>query len=76
MSEIALRLPGPGSVLASQIRYQLTLLGRNPRAIVAGLVLPGARREGGGTHHGPFSMKDGGSGGTPPGGRRRRPVRL
>jgi ABC-2 type transport system permease protein len=42
MSEIALRLPGPGSVLASQIRYQLTLLGRNPRAIVAGLVLPGA----------------------------------
>jgi ABC-2 type transport system permease protein len=39
---MALRLPGPGSVLASQIRYQLTLLGRNPRAIVAGLVLPGA----------------------------------
>ncbi len=26
MSEIALRRPGPGSVLASQIRYQLTLL--------------------------------------------------
>jgi ABC-2 type transport system permease protein len=45
MSEIALRvprLPGPGSILASQLRYQLTLLARNPRAIVAGLVLPGA----------------------------------
>jgi ABC-2 type transport system permease protein len=45
MSEIALRaprLPGPGSVLASQLRYQLTLLIRNPRVMVAGLVLPGA----------------------------------
>jgi ABC-2 type transport system permease protein len=42
MSEIALRLPGSGSVLASQIRYQLTLLMRNPRAIAAGLILPGA----------------------------------
>jgi ABC-2 type transport system permease protein len=45
MSEIALRaprLPGPGSVLASQLRYQLTLLARNPRVMVAGLVLPGA----------------------------------
>jgi len=42
MSEIALRLPGPGSILVSQLRYQLTLLARNPRAIVAGLVLPGA----------------------------------
>jgi ABC-2 type transport system permease protein len=45
MSEIALRaprLPGLGSVLASQLRYQLTLLARNPRVIVAGLVLPGA----------------------------------
>jgi ABC-2 type transport system permease protein len=45
MSEIALRvpkLPGPGSILASQLRYQLTLLARNPRAIAAGLVLPGA----------------------------------
>jgi ABC-2 type transport system permease protein len=49
MSEIALNdlapaargLPGPGSVLASQIRYQLTLLVRNPRAMAAGLVLPG-----------------------------------
>jgi ABC-2 type transport system permease protein len=41
MSEIALRLPGPGPVLASQIRYQLTLLVRNPRALAAGLVLPG-----------------------------------
>jgi ABC-2 type transport system permease protein len=42
MSEIALRLPGPGSILASQLRYQLTLLARNPRAIAAGLILPGA----------------------------------
>jgi ABC-2 type transport system permease protein len=42
MSEIALRLPSHGSVLASQIRYQLTLLMRNPRAIAAGLILPGA----------------------------------
>ena len=42
MSEITLRLPGPGPILASQLRYQLTLLGRNPRAIAAGLVLPGA----------------------------------
>jgi ABC-2 type transport system permease protein len=40
MSEIA--LPRSGSVLASQIRYQLTLLMRNPRAIAAGLILPGA----------------------------------
>jgi ABC-2 type transport system permease protein len=40
MSEIA--LPGHGSVLASQVRYQLTLLMRNPRAIAAGLILPGA----------------------------------
>jgi ABC-2 type transport system permease protein len=40
MSEIA--LPNHGTVLTSQVRYQLTLLARNPRAIVAGLVLPGA----------------------------------
>jgi ABC-2 type transport system permease protein len=39
---LAERLPGPGSVLATQIRYQLTLLMRNPRAIAAGLILPGA----------------------------------
>jgi|HubBroStandDraft_1064217.scaffolds.fasta_scaffold08336_5 ABC-2 type transport system permease protein len=37
-----LALPGPGSVLGSQIRYQLTLIIRNPRAISAGLILPGA----------------------------------
>jgi ABC-2 type transport system permease protein len=45
MSEMALRvpkLPGPGSILASQLRYQLTLLARNPRAIAAGLILPAA----------------------------------
>ena len=36
------RLPGAGSILASQLRYQLTLLGRNPRAIAAGLILPAA----------------------------------
>jgi ABC-2 type transport system permease protein len=40
MPEIA--LPNSGAVLASQLRYQLTLLGRNPRAVAAGLVLPGA----------------------------------
>ena len=39
---LPMRLPGPGSVLASQIRYQLTLIMRNPRAITAGLILPGA----------------------------------
>jgi ABC-2 type transport system permease protein len=39
---LPVRLPGPGSVLASQLRYQMTLLLRNPRAIVAGLILPGA----------------------------------
>jgi ABC-2 type transport system permease protein len=45
MSEMALRvpkLPGPGPILARQLRYQLTLLARNPRAIAAGLILPGA----------------------------------
>ena len=42
MSEIAPRRPGSGSILASQLRYQLILLARNPRAIAAGLVLPGA----------------------------------
>jgi ABC-2 type transport system permease protein len=35
------RLPGAVPVLATQVRYQLTLLIRNPRAFVAGLVLPG-----------------------------------
>jgi ABC-2 type transport system permease protein len=39
MSEIT--LPRAGSVLASQLRYQLTLVVRNPRALAAGLVLPG-----------------------------------
>jgi ABC-2 type transport system permease protein len=34
------RLPGPVPVLAAQIRYQLTLLFRNPRALVTGLVMP------------------------------------
>jgi ABC-2 type transport system permease protein len=46
MAEIALpasrRLPGLGPVLATQVRYQLMMLIRNPRALVAGLVLPGA----------------------------------
>ncbi|HTX26693.1 MAG TPA: ABC transporter permease [Streptosporangiaceae bacterium] len=36
------RLPGLGPVLATQVRYSLTMLIRNPRALVAGLVLPGA----------------------------------
>jgi ABC-2 type transport system permease protein len=34
------RLPGPVPVLAAQIRYQLTLLVRNPRALITGLVMP------------------------------------
>jgi ABC-2 type transport system permease protein len=48
MSEIALpvpasrRLPGLGPVLATQVRYQLIMLVRNPRALMAGLILPGA----------------------------------
>lgn len=33
-------LPGLGSVLAAQIRYQLTLLARTPRALVLALFLP------------------------------------
>jgi ABC-2 type transport system permease protein len=45
MSEIALRapkrLPGLAPVLATQVRYQLIMLVRNPRAVMAGLVLPG-----------------------------------
>ena len=31
-----------GVVVASQVRYQLTLLLRNPRALMGGLILPGA----------------------------------
>jgi ABC-2 type transport system permease protein len=38
----AARLPGPARVTAGQVRYQLKLLMRTPRALVAGLVLPGA----------------------------------
>ena len=34
------RLPGPGQALLVQIRYQLQLLLRTPRALVAGVVLP------------------------------------
>jgi ABC-2 type transport system permease protein len=36
------RLPGPVRVTAGQVRYQLTLLMRTPRALLAGLLLPGA----------------------------------
>ena len=35
-------LPGLGPVISGQVRYQLTLMLRNPRAIMAGLILPGA----------------------------------
>jgi ABC-2 type transport system permease protein len=35
------RLPGLAGVLTAQVRYQLTMLMRNPRALLAGLVLPG-----------------------------------
>jgi ABC-2 type transport system permease protein len=45
MSELALpaprRLPGIASVLATQVRYQVTMLMRTPRALVAGLIMPG-----------------------------------
>ena len=43
MADIAIpgRLPGLGSVLATQVRYQLTMLILNPRALITGLVLPG-----------------------------------
>ena len=34
------RLPGSGPVLAGQVRYQLLLTTRNPRALVAGVALP------------------------------------
>jgi ABC-2 type transport system permease protein len=34
------RLPGSGPVLAGQVRYQLLLTMRNPRALVAGVALP------------------------------------
>jgi ABC-2 type transport system permease protein len=37
----AARLPGLLPVLAAQVRYQLLLLMRTPRAVIAGLILPG-----------------------------------
>jgi ABC-2 type transport system permease protein len=37
---IPARLPGIVPVLAAQVRYQITLLVRNPRALVTGLVMP------------------------------------
>jgi ABC-2 type transport system permease protein len=36
------RLPGTAQVVAGQVRYQVTLLLRNPRTVIAGVVLPGA----------------------------------
>jgi len=36
------RLPGLVPVMAGQVRYQLTLMLRTPRALIAGLVLPSA----------------------------------
>ena len=38
----AMRLPGLGPVIGSQVRYQLTLMLRTPRTLLAGLILPGA----------------------------------
>jgi ABC-2 type transport system permease protein len=38
----SIRLPGPVPVLGGQLRYQLTLLLRTPRTLMAGLILPGA----------------------------------
>jgi ABC-2 type transport system permease protein len=37
-----IRLPGLGPVIGSQVRYQLTLMLRSPRTLMAGLILPGA----------------------------------
>ena len=37
-----IRLPGLAPVVGSQLRYQLTLLLRTPRTLMAGLILPGA----------------------------------
>ena len=34
------RLPGPGPLLAGQVRYQALLLLRSPRAMWAGVLLP------------------------------------
>jgi hypothetical protein len=34
------RLPGSGPVFAGQVRYQLLLTMRSPRALVAGIALP------------------------------------
>src|ERR1700742_1726750 len=36
------RLPGGGPVILGQVRYQVTLLLRNPRTLVAGVILPAA----------------------------------
>src|SRR6266567_4219434 len=38
----AIRLPGLGPVIGGQVCYQLTLLLRTPRTLLAGLILPGA----------------------------------
>jgi ABC-2 type transport system permease protein len=38
----SVRLPGPVPVFGGQLRYQLTLLLRTPRTLMAGLILPGA----------------------------------
>jgi len=38
----AIRLPGIGPVIGGQVRYQLTLMLRTPRTLMAGLILPGA----------------------------------
>src|SRR6266567_6123854 len=38
----AIRLPGLGPVIGGQVCYQLTLMLRTPRTLMAGLILPGA----------------------------------
>jgi ABC-2 type transport system permease protein len=38
----AIRLPWLGPVIGGQVRYQLTLMLRTPRTLLAGLILPGA----------------------------------
>jgi ABC-2 type transport system permease protein len=40
MADMTTRLPSPGHALVTQIRYQLIVLARNPRALITGLVMP------------------------------------
>jgi ABC-2 type transport system permease protein len=41
MASTTTRLPGASAMLVNQVRYQLTMLARTPRALVLALLLPG-----------------------------------